>query len=575
MFTHDKFGGGVQVISYLNRNWYILLSLAMGLVMLSQEITSYDAYNHMFFAKHYRESWFSLIDAQTGGGLDMSTYPPLSFQLVAILSVITGYEWSYRVFVLVFWVLLSYYSAKTFVEYLELGKYHFYFYYFFMFFSVGVLKSMFVFGQFPTIAGMAFGFASVRYYYNFLSHKLMRDFAIFLGFAALTAFTHHFSLGIFGVYIVLLTLLEYKLLPNWRQLKKIIHVVVFFGFITFFTLYPFFDSVVLGLSIPFKEISHLSRNPLLNQLTYEQWITTTYGLSGVFIFLPLFMNKLKITLSGRRFKLYVISCAFFLFSLGRTTPVTKAVFGNLEHWLTYDRFGLMSSLIFTFIMADTVLYILRSLDAKKMAFFTFCVLSGFVIINLFILNYSLKIFGISDDNIADKLKFQFITNFLNATESNYRYQIFGYDGRISKLFLYTNASSLDTEYFTGQKIMWVRDEGIETINSVFFFNRSDFFDKFMGKVDEYFIKYVITANGMVNNSIEKYNWTLIGGESGVSIWKNPDNVSSLENNVEKREIFNYFWGAVPLVLLISLVGLLIMRKGEMHESMHGNSLSAE
>ena len=51
---------------------------------------SWDASTHMFFADHYRRSWFALWEPRWFGGFSVSSYPPLVHQLLALLLLLTN-----------------------------------------------------------------------------------------------------------------------------------------------------------------------------------------------------------------------------------------------------------------------------------------------------------------------------------------------------------------------------------------------------------------------------------------------------------------------------------------------------
>src|SRR4029077_14496654 len=53
---------------------------------------SWDAATHIFFADHYRRSWFSLWGPRWFGGFPGDSYPPLTHQLLALVSVPFGYD---------------------------------------------------------------------------------------------------------------------------------------------------------------------------------------------------------------------------------------------------------------------------------------------------------------------------------------------------------------------------------------------------------------------------------------------------------------------------------------------------
>src|SRR4029077_5521656 len=61
---------------------------------------SWDASTHIFFADHYRMSWFALWEPRWFGGFSVSAYPPLVHQLIALLSFPLGYEGAFAILLL-------------------------------------------------------------------------------------------------------------------------------------------------------------------------------------------------------------------------------------------------------------------------------------------------------------------------------------------------------------------------------------------------------------------------------------------------------------------------------------------
>ena len=60
--------------------------LNLPLVLSGLPLFSFDAYTHVFFADHYRRLWFDLYEPRWFGGFSVASYPPLTHQLIALLS---------------------------------------------------------------------------------------------------------------------------------------------------------------------------------------------------------------------------------------------------------------------------------------------------------------------------------------------------------------------------------------------------------------------------------------------------------------------------------------------------------
>ena len=61
-----------------------------GLSLFGTYRNTYDAYVHIFFADHWRRTWFDHWETRWYTGFPMTSYPPLSQQTVAALSFFTG-----------------------------------------------------------------------------------------------------------------------------------------------------------------------------------------------------------------------------------------------------------------------------------------------------------------------------------------------------------------------------------------------------------------------------------------------------------------------------------------------------
>lgn len=53
---------------------------------------TYDAYVHIFFADHYARFWWDPWDVRWYTGFTLTSYPPASHQLTALLSKVMGLE---------------------------------------------------------------------------------------------------------------------------------------------------------------------------------------------------------------------------------------------------------------------------------------------------------------------------------------------------------------------------------------------------------------------------------------------------------------------------------------------------
>jgi hypothetical protein len=152
----------------------------------------------------------------------------------------------------------------------------------------------------------------------------------------------------------------------------------------------------------------------------------------------------------------------------------------------------------------------------------------------------------------------YIVNFLNKNSSDYRYQIFGLRKPIGDVYFYTNAPTLDTDFFGGRRIDWLVQSGEDTIDQS---HNLQFLQTFLLKSREFSVKYIFTLDDFHYNFLKNSSWKILDTKSfnttKVALWENPQNVEKVK--VEKEEITfqNYLWGTVPILTLVVFVILLI------------------
>jgi len=538
----------------------LFISLIFSIYMASLDFTTFDMSSHLFFSKHYKENWFSLTNQQLSGGLDLSTYPPLTHQIVALLSFVFPLKVSYYFVLIIFWILLSYFSTRFLLDYLKIRDEKFWLAYLFIFFSTGILVTIFVFGQITTIAGLAFGFISLYYLSRFLREGNLKNIILSSLSLSLSAFSHNFSFLLIAIFYLFVSAFECKALS--KRLKQF-GLFLFCSFILISIIYyPSISKALTNSLIPQKEVLHWSRYPFVSSINFERWLSI-YGILIFMLAFPIFLILSKVKNWKDYLKLYLIAIFFFLLGLGRTTPLTK-IFLGLEHWLTYERFSLISSIIF----ASFFVLFMPSTPAMKISYkkhkinllpIIFLIL--FVSINAEWLCHSHNIFFghpiKHPDNKRQEIT-SYVLNFLNNVSSSYRYQTFGYGRPIGEIYLYSKLPTLDTDYFTGRTIDWIRNSGTDEIDQA---RDKTFLDTFMNHTSDYSVKYIITLNDFYHQYIKLYNWKLVESKGfdgrNVMIWENPNEVKEISSQKENIGLFNYLWGTAPLVVLFAFLILFL------------------
>ena len=145
----------------------VLLAIAVHgplLVMQLPANISYDANFHIFFASHYAHHWFEPWNEKWFAGFSQTTYPPLTHQLIALLSHIVGPTEAFMLVQLLAIVLLAlaaYRFACLWVD-VRAASYAGVI----MIFAGAVSFLVYSAGQLPTTMSAALYFLALPYFYE-------------------------------------------------------------------------------------------------------------------------------------------------------------------------------------------------------------------------------------------------------------------------------------------------------------------------------------------------------------------------------------------------------------------------
>jgi hypothetical protein len=381
------------------------------------DLQTVDYGHHISMAKHYKENWFSLTDYKRGY-IDVGNYPPLAHQLLALLSFIMPMKTSYYLITLVFWILASLYASLFFFEYLEIKNKYLPACFLFSSLSLAMLKSIFQWAQYTTIVGFCFGFMGLYYFLKALRNGDNKNFLSFLLSTSLLIFSHHLSSLIFSFMFAFLIPSEFDLCL--KRARKLTCFCVLLALLIVIGNYPSLQRF-LSQPVPTVEIFHESRKPT-GSFDIENWIISYYGVTLLLIpIIPFLPSLLKFKSKARFIKLYLILMFLLLIGLGRWTPLTK-LFMGLEHWLTYERFSMLSGIMFSLFFA---FFLLHSVEKRK-PIFTIYLLAFALTYAFFNMNWLFSLWGpIYGRDPAEinalKLAEHSVVDSINNLSRSYRY----------------------------------------------------------------------------------------------------------------------------------------------------------
>ena len=180
---------------------------------------TYDSYEHIFFADHYRKSWFDTWETKWYGGFSVTSYPPLAHQLIALLSFAFGLEWAYKILtfsILTIFPLAVNKFSKIFVSDRAANNA--------AILSVilpSILQAAYLWGQFTTIFGLIAGLFTIIYLDKFLSSGRWLFLSISFCLLGISVSSHHFTAVFLIPTLVVILFVQHALERKQIKLKII------------------------------------------------------------------------------------------------------------------------------------------------------------------------------------------------------------------------------------------------------------------------------------------------------------------------------------------------------------------
>lgn len=503
---------------------YILLHL----IFQRHELMAYDMYTYSSFVEHYSKNWFYTIIPGQAHGLEIVSYPPLLFQTMALISFIpllnqtslyiiamsagvTALSFSFYILVR---DLLNF-EEKDYKLIIPLVA-----------FSPGLLKFSLVHGQLPLIIGMVFGFISASFFYRTVQGEKNRAYLI--ASLIMTGYIHHFSFLITVLMIITISLLYLR--DTVSRIEYLIPPIAFSGIIITIGLFPMIQESIFGISQ--GVIFHGSREPLRNITIFNQYISTTFGLTLAGLILGV---KRK-----QQFRsVNILALVFLTIGLGLATPTAEILFGDMATFLVYDRYSLLSSLFLTSIIG---IYI-KDQDFDIKPDFTKTIALLFILTSLATVLWANNLHLGSYTGYGDYSEDQTETaiEYLNNNaSSDYLYTTVGHKPPVGEIRRQTDIPTLDTGYFQGRK------HGLLKSHGKFDRLKRDDFEEVIVNADNVSLKYVFTFNEWSNSWFRATNWEKTNLGDGVKVWINPDAPKYEADLGEKRILF----GAAPMFVML-------------------------
>jgi hypothetical protein len=549
-----KFWEGIPIDEKLKYALILAFVLNSTLVLSGFYENAFDSYTHIFFADHYRRTWFDTWEPKWYGGFSVTSYPPLSHQVIALLSFVTGLEWAYQILTLCLTIIFPfavYKFSEVFVSSRAAGYASL-----ISVFLPSVAVTTYNFGQFPTLFSLVATLFTIRYLHDYLRNGTKFDLALASCLFGVAVGTHHFTAIFFLPTLTLIMLITS--FCRGLSLSKLLARIALFAVlgigISLLVLYPF---LLFSINIEMQPIPHISRINLFSDLFAFSWFfLSMYG--PTLLLIPsvachTYRNK-------RNLPLFAVAILLFLLGLGGTTFLPELLFGNMWMIFTYERFAFWASIVFLplFGVFFSSRYKKKQIARNR---------ETLLIIFLATLAISAIYFGSNPVLQPTNVDLEPLQEFLsNSENSNWRYITLGFgDAKMQKLSILTNATTVDGYYFLARTIPILKDSGISTLDSAKFFeNGIDILEQVLREAEDYKLKWVFCNDPYYYDSLSESGFVLLfsqdsandGRLHGVTIWMK-ENISPLEDNGEdvenslSKSIIDVTWGTVPLSILIA------------------------
>lgn len=573
----------------------ILLAALLGALLLHGALgiygsyaQTYDAYIHIFFADHWVRSWFDHWEPRWYTGFTMTSYPPLSHQMVAILSAFTGDLRTAFVLVqtaaMTLMTLGMYRFARLWVDE-EAAQWAA----LWLVCSSALAETIHVFGQLPTVVSLAFLLNALPYLYRWVEKGRLRDLLRSWALVSSTTGAHHVTTLFGAVFIiapvVLLALLHHWHTPladeplnqprywtqqTWRalaflRLRRVLRPGVrsaLFGLgalmLLLLIVWPYWvwtrQDPIAQVPIP-----HASRdNYLLNPNAGLVFWLIPYGM-----LLPIMPYIFLKGLAGRTWPLTASVALLALLGTGGTTPIPRLLLRGAFDILTLDRFTLWAAVLMLPLAGRFVVSLNRGGVARllQMQFGLVTWHAGqlaFVggLVLAFVLTVSLPQFRPFQPAPIDM---QPIINFINKDQHwRWRYLTLGFGDQMAWLSILAPNTQVDGNYHAARRLPELTTTSVERLEGAKFRGIPGIgsLQQFLAVPEKFHLKYVFANDDFYDPLLFFYGWHRMGMlENNIIVWERED-ITPLPELLPRKEIPLYqrlMFGTLPLLALLAAV----------------------
>ncbi len=562
---------------------FFYLALISGLILHGGTLyftfeSTYDAFVHLFFADHYAENWFENWDYQWYAGFTVTSYPPLVHQVIALLSKVVGLKGGFLIWS--FFIILVFIRGVFFFSKIWVDEQAAAYAAILAVFSTSFGEALHIFGQLPSITGVAFLLNACPELYKWLRYNKTYHLISGLSILAITSSAHHVT-TIFGMIFFVLPTLGLAVMNRCSErlggeehihLKdivveviKVLPKAILFGtlviMITIIVIFPYW---YWSKSDPITQvpIPHGSRDSYLEVLSSGLvFFLIPWGM--MLFFLPYLFREL---IRKRNIFLGLSISLAFLLGTGGTTPLPRMMLGETAfNILTLDRFTYWASLLAlpfwgeffhqllegrykTYLLEKTNLFFWRAVSVFLVA--------GVIVSALAVINF--KNFRAIQPRKIDP---EPIVNFMSRDKHyEWRYLTLGFGDQVAWLSSQTDALSIDGNYHSVRRLPEMTSRAVERLENAKYLGMEGVssLQEFLTIPEKYQLKYIFSNDKFYDPLLFFSGWNKVRQlENNIVVWEKPD-IPNLPSVLPRKNIPDYqrlMWGIFPITCL--LLGLII------------------
>ncbi|MEL7146006.1 MAG: hypothetical protein AAFO69_06535 [Bacteroidota bacterium] len=559
---------------------YLILALATAIALLFHGASffntlddTYDVYVHMFFADHYARSWFEPWEFRWYTGFSLISYPPLVHQSIALLSFIGGLKFGVYFFsfcIILLFVTGAYRFAKLFTVNEDSAAYAA----LVAAFCPSVIEALHVFGQLPTVTGIAWLLHAIPEIYLWVRWGKIRYYFNSASLLAVAAASHHVT-PIFGMVFFVLPVMATAVMDGARAERGCYRAIRIKDFFNYASRY-FKRIFVMGLSsifivllviLPYwiwsksdpisqVPIPHGSRDSFIEVFSSGLvFFIIPWGF--FFAFLPFIFYRV---FSKRNLFLGLSFALLCLLGTGGTTPIPRMILGdNAFSILTLERFTFWATImsipfvgefLWRFFEGNIHTRIIERISRVGFNFLVIFMIAGIFVSSGFTMNLSFF-----RPLQPDAVEMDPIINFLNSDKHDkWRYLTLGFGDQMALLSTRTTAKTIDGNYHSARRVPELTTRAVERLENCKHRGVEGIgtLHQFLAAPEAFHLKYIFSNDQFYDPLLYFSGWHRVKRlTNGIMVWERSD-VSPLPSILPKKDIPLYqkiWWGLSPMLVL--------------------------